>query len=247
MPGGSSRAALLVVVGVVTALAGYVTMQWTSGGRTVPRAATPPAAARPPTEPGAPAPRLPRERIVAAAKDLLRKKGDAPQDDAPADDAGAADQLPDAEDSAEAWATVDMDAVRKAMPDNLYWKMGAPTKDPDVLHARDEERDRWNAVYGKVLSNTATAEEIDAYYAHQELLSTDYLEFVTYMLTNYGGVLPKRDVAMLKLAGEMHLARLEEIPRKITEANERREAHDAARRAWLADQKAFGGDSPDGQ
>ena len=47
---------------------------------------------------------------------------------------------------------------------------------------------------------------------------------------------------LLKLAIELHAARLEEIPRKIEEAHERRKAHEAARRAWLEDQKAFAGD-----
>ena len=57
-------------------------------------------------------------------------------------------------------------------------------------------------------------------------------------------VLSPRDVAALKLAGELHLARLEEIPRELAEAQQRREAHDAARRTWLDEQKAFESDAP---
>lgn len=142
--------------------------------------------------------------------------------------------------AARAWASVDMDEVRKAMPDNLYWKMSVPTKDPDVLRAREEERDRWNTEYGKVLSNTATAEEIDAYYEQRRRLSNDYIGFAGYLLLRYGRTLPARDVAMLKLAIKLHMARLEEIPRQIAEAQVRREAQDAVRRAWLEDQKALG-------
>jgi hypothetical protein len=56
---------------------------------------------------------------------------------------------------------------------------------------------------------------------------------------HYGDKLPKRDVGLLKLAIDMHMARLEEIPRQLAEAHQRREAHDAARRAWLEEQKAF--------
>jgi hypothetical protein len=147
------------------------------------------------------------------------------------------------DDPARAWASVDLEAIRKALPDSTYWKMAAPTKDPEVLRQREEERDRWNVEYGKVLSNTATAEEIDAYYAERQRLSEDYLEFIVYLLTNYGYQIPERDVAALKLAAEMHHERLEEIPRHIAEAHQRHDAHETARRAWLEQQKDFGGDT----
>jgi hypothetical protein len=137
------------------------------------------------------------------------------------------------------WEVVDLEAVRAAMPGNLYWTMSAPTKDEAILAARAAERDRWNVEYGKVLSNTATAEEVDAYYLHRKRLSSDYVEFATHLLVHYGAKLPKRDVGLLKLAIDMHLARLEEIPRQLAEAHERRIAHDVARRAWLEEQKAF--------
>jgi hypothetical protein len=162
--------------------------------------------------------------------------------DPPAPLAPSLDPLGDADAAARAWAAVDLDAVRETMPENLYWRMGAPTQDPKVLREREEERARWNAEYGKVLSNTAAAAEIDAFYAHQQLLSTDYIEFITYVLTHYGDQIPKRDAGLLKLAGEMHLAKLEEIPRKIAEAHERHTQHEAARRAWRAEQEAFARD-----
>ena len=139
------------------------------------------------------------------------------------------------------WEGVDLDAVKEALPDNTYWTMSSPTKDPAVIEWRRQERDRWNAEYGKVLSNTATDAEIDEYYARRQQLSEDYLEFVVYVLEHYGYEIPKRDVALLKLAAEMHHARLEEIPRQITEAKQRHAAHEQARQAWLADQKAFAG------
>ena len=153
--------------------------------------------------------------------------------------------LPEAPELPETpWAAVDMAKVREAMPDNLYWKLSFPTKDPEILREREEERARWNVEYGKVLSNTATAEEIDAYYAQRQKISSDYVEFATYLLVEFGDALPIRDVGLLKVAVELNLARLEEIPRQIAEAHERRKAHDAARRAWLEEQKAFpGGDS----
>jgi hypothetical protein len=141
------------------------------------------------------------------------------------------------------WAAVDLEAVRAALPNNIYWSLSSPTKDPEVLRQRELERERWNTEYGKVLSNTATAEEVDAYYAHRRRLSTDYIEFAAYILTTYGYQIPPRDVALLKLAADLHLARAEEIPRLQAEAHQRREAHDAARRAWLEDQKTFAGSS----
>lgn len=159
----------------------------------------------------------------------------------------SADEDGSMDDAAHAWASVDMEAIRKALPDNTYWKMAVPTKNPEVIRAREAERERMNVEYGKVLSNTATAEEVDTYYAQRQRLSQDYLEFIVYLLTNYGYQIPPRDVAALKLAAEMHNARLEEFPRKIAEAHERREAHEAARRAWLEQQQAFNenGDHPE--
>ena len=156
-----------------------------------------------------------------------------------------ADPFADGQASHGTWEALDLNAVRAALPDNLYWKMAAPTKDPELLRWREEERERWNVEYGKVLSNTATSDEIDAYFAGRKRLSDDYLEFVVHVLTNYGGAIPREGVALLKLAGEMHAARLEEMPRQIAEAHARHEAHDAARRAWLEDQKTFQ-DQPSG-
>jgi hypothetical protein len=163
------------------------------------------------------------------------------------EDGAPADPLAEVDASAAAWAAVDMEEVRELMPDNLYWTMGFPTKDEAVIEARAAERERWNTEYGKVLSNTATEEEINAYYGHREKLSRDYASFAGFLLSKYGDKLPQRDVALLKLSVELHLARLEEIPRQITEAQERRVAHDAVRRAWLEDQKAFEGVAPEGE
>lgn len=159
----------------------------------------------------------------------------------PADDEAASDPLDDFA-RASAWASVDLDAVRDAMPNNLYWQLAAPTTDAALLREREEIRAYWNEQYGKVLSNTGSAEEVDAYFAHRRRLSADYVEFSSYLLDHYGDVLHERDVAMLELARELHLARLEELPRRHAEALERREAHAAAREAWLRDQARFESD-----
>ena len=137
------------------------------------------------------------------------------------------------------WAAVDLGAVRAAMPENLYWRMGVPTSDPEILRWREEERARWNVEYGKVLSNTATEEEVVAYFEHRDRLASDYVEFITHILENYGESLTLRDVGLLKVAAELNLARLEEIPRQMADALERRKAHAEAREAWRREQALF--------
>ena len=167
------------------------------------------------------------------------KTAGTPPDAAPSAEVPTAGAPGVPESSDTPWAAVDMAKVREAMPDNIYWKMSFPTKDEAVIRERQEERDRWNVEYGKVLSGTATAEEVDAYYAHQQKLFQDYVEFGTYLLVQFGDKLSIRDVGLLKVAVELNMARLEELPRKLAEAQERRAAHDAARRAWLEEQKEF--------
>lgn len=143
---------------------------------------------------------------------------------------------------AAAWANVDLDEVRRALPDNLYWQLAAPTTDEQEIERRARERDRWNVEYGKVLSGTGTEEEIRAYYDERARLSGDYVEFTTYLLDHYGDVLPERDVSLLQLARRLHLARLEEIPRNLEQALQRKAQQDEARARWQAEERAFRGD-----
>ena len=143
------------------------------------------------------------------------------------------------------WAAVDLHALQVELPDNLYWKMAVPTKDQAILDEREAERDRWNVEYGKILSNTATPDEIDTYYAYRYRLSSDYIQGATIILADYGDRLEQKDVGLLKIAIELHMARLEEIPRQIEEAHERCAAHERVRQEWLASQKAFAGEKKD--
>lgn len=142
-------------------------------------------------------------------------------------------------ESALRWSLVDLDVVREALPDNMYWEMSAPTDDPDVVARREQERARWNREYGKVLSGTASEQEIDDYYALRRRISEDAVEFSAYLTTHYGDVLPERDLGLLQLASRLHRARLEEMPRKLAEALERKHQQDRLREAWRADQAAF--------
>jgi len=161
----------------------------------------------------------------------------------PAAGPGLGDDEPDEFDGdaiAAAWATVDLDAVRRALPDNRYWLEAAPTTDEALIEARAADRRQRNVEYGKVLSGTGTDAEVRAYYDDRARLSGDYVEFATYLLDNYEATLPPRDVALLQLARRMHLSRLEEIPRRMQEALERKQQQDEARAQWLADERAFG-------
>jgi hypothetical protein len=143
------------------------------------------------------------------------------------------------------WALVDMEEIRQAMPYNLYWEQAAPTDDARLVRQREEDRARWNVEYGKVLSGNATEEEIQAYYAYRHKLFADYVEFVGYVLDHYQDDLPEQDVGLLELARRLHLARLEEIPRRTQEALERKQQQDAAREAWLADEADFESADPE--
>jgi hypothetical protein len=57
---------------------------------------------------------------------------------------------------------IDLEAVRAAMPDNLYWEFAAPTQDQRLLAERDRERARWNETFGRVQAGDASKEEIEA-------------------------------------------------------------------------------------
>jgi hypothetical protein len=144
------------------------------------------------------------------------------------------------------WAAVDLEEVRAALPENLYWELSAPTTDARTEAWRQAERERWNVEYGKVLSGTASEDEIRAYYEHRQRLSSDYVDFTTYLIEHYGDVIPERDLGLLHLARRLNLARLLELPRREQEAHERKQAQDAAREAWLADEAAFAEPGPAG-
>lgn len=146
---------------------------------------------------------------------------------------GATDpSAPALDDSDGAEYPLDLAALRARLPDNLYWKLGAPTEDPAVLQMRAEEELRWNELLGKVQSNTASEEEIRSYYDHRRELSEDYLEFARVVLEEHGDKLPERDRGLYELSARMHRDRLAEIPRQIEDALARKRDQDARREAW---------------
>lgn len=135
--------------------------------------------------------------------------------------------------------SIDLEAAREALPDNLYWEHAAPTQDPRLLGDRERAKTYWNEQYGKVLSGTGTEEEVRAYYDHRMRMSSDYVRFVDWVLEHQGDSLSDQDLGLLHLARRLHLARLQEVPRKLQEALDRKAQQDAAREAWLAEQREF--------
>lgn len=127
---------------------------------------------------------------------------------------------------------VDLEKLRELLPGNLYWEMGVPTKDPEVLRKRDEEGRRWNELYGKVLSNTATEQEIHQYYEHRRKVSEDSIAFASLVLEQYGAQLPEQEQGLYALSIRMHRTRLEELPRQIEEALARKNLQDQRRQEW---------------
>jgi hypothetical protein len=134
---------------------------------------------------------------------------------------------------------VDLEEVRAALPDNLYWQTSAPTDDPALLEAREREKAFRNEQYGKVLSGTGTDAEILDYYDYRMRASTDYVRFVDHLLEHYGADLTDPDQTLLHLAKRLHQARLVEIPRRLQEARERKAEQDEARRKWLEEEREF--------
>jgi hypothetical protein len=168
----------------------------------------------------APAPQAPAPRATAATPESSGDgDGEPGGDEAPA----GAVQLVN---------PVDLAALRDKLPDNLYWQLGAPTEDPEVLGRRREEEERMNDLLGKVQSGAATEEEINQYYDRRKKISEDYIEFASAVLEDYGRELSEEDQGLYALSVRMHKAKLEEIPRKVADALARRELQERRREEW---------------
>lgn len=209
----SSRLVKPLVAFIVLVLAGIVFVRWSQ-----PDAPVEPKAQRRPT----PRAETPRARAP------LRYELDDPDIEIPP---GSTVEPPHFDLS-----NLDFEALRAQSPDNLYWQMAVPTDDPDVLRARAEEKKRRNDQYGRVLSNTATTEEIEAYYAYRRRLSEDYIEVSQLILDEHGAELSSRDVGLLELGISMHASRLSENPKNLQEALDRKAQYDEVKQAWQARQ-----------
>lgn len=139
---------------------------------------------------------------------------------------------------------LDFEAIREKTPDSLYWLMAAPTDDPEVLQARAEAREARNRQYGKVVSSTATEDEIRDYYAYRKRLSEDYIEVVQLILDEHGDELSERDTGLFELTISMHSARLAEIPTKLDDALQRKAEYDRVKQDWQKQQQDQGEDAP---
>ena len=143
------------------------------------------------------------------------------------------------DESTPAFASIDLEAAREALPDNLYWETAAPTQDPRLLGDRERAKEHWNDQYGKILSGTGTEEEIRAFFDYRMQLSSDSVRFVDWVIEHQGRDLSEQDLELLHITKRLHLARLAEVPRRMQEALDRKAEQDAAREAWLSEEREF--------
>ena len=143
------------------------------------------------------------------------------------------------DDRALSWAKVDLDAIRDEIPDNLYWEMAAPTQDEALKAHREERREALKQQANLISAKHATEEQIREYFAYQNQLSNDYVEFSTILLNKHRNDMDETDVSMQTLALQMHLSRLQEIPGKLAQALKNREEFVATKNEWLANKDAY--------
>lgn len=136
---------------------------------------------------------------------------------------------------------IDLREARELMPENLYWKLGAPTKDPEVLAERDEENRRRNEEYGRVLSGDASEDEVRAYYDYRRRLAMDYVEFAEFMQRRFRNAGPEQFQGMLDLALKLNAERLAQIPADEQDALERARERAKIREEWQRQQADFAG------
>lgn len=129
-------------------------------------------------------------------------------------------------------AGVDLEALRRKLPQNLYWELDAPTDDPRALREREERARRWDVIFGRIQSGAASEEEIASFYDHRRRVSEDYRALSLQILGDQGERLDERERGLHELNVRMHTQRLEEIPRKKAAALERKRAQDERRENW---------------
>lgn len=95
-------------------------------------------------------------------------------------------------------------------------------EEPRMQHWREEEERHGEGLNGKVLSNTATEEEIREYYAHRRKVSEELLTFTRRMLEEYGAELPEAERGLYERSLHLHHTRLEELSHQARAALDRR-------------------------
>jgi hypothetical protein len=155
-----------------------------------------------------------------------------PAELAPADLAPTAPGSPAVAGGELTWDGVDLQQVRAALPDNLYWELALPTDDPELQRLRQADAAARNVLFGAIQSGNATEEEIHTYYAEREQISRDYMAFAEHVLLHHGEQLADRDRGLLELAREMNEKRLAQLPGELERALARKVQQDQAREAW---------------
>lgn len=156
----------------------------------------------------------------------------APPSPPPALALAPADAAPPPEPESPREHPVNLARLREQLPDNLYWELGVPTKDPEVLRRRAEAERRGNELFGKVQSGTATEEEVHQYYEHRRALSEDYIAFASLVLQQHGEQLTEEERGLYALSIRMHRTRLDELPGQLDAALARKRLQDERRDTW---------------
>lgn len=129
---------------------------------------------------------------------------------------------------------VKLDALRARMPDNLYWRVAAPTNDPELLAARAARERDLEARRGRITAGEASEQEIRDYFDERRRESQDFVALAREALTRYGDELTDRDRGLFGLGAKLHEEKLAEIDRSIADALARKRVQDERRAAWRA-------------
>ena len=137
------------------------------------------------------APKAPSARHTPTWRADLDDDEDPPSGDR----AYKADPLQPDVDTADQWARIDFDEIRRALPDSTYWKMAFPTKDPKVLEEREKIRAGWNEQFVDVLDDPPRRKTFGGGIAHIITHSMHHRAQLLYMLRRLGVArLPEGDV-----------------------------------------------------
>lgn len=139
------------------------------------------------------------------------------------------------------YGDVDLREARELMPDNLYWKYGAPTKDEAVLAEREAEKKRRNEEYGRVLSGDAGEDDVKAYFDYRRRLAADYVEFAEFMQRKLRDSANEELRGLMDLALKMNAEKLRQLPAELDDALARSRERAQIREDWRRQQQEFGG------